>query len=79
MGRYFSCTTKANEFSPRVSLNMQWNADVFEYLQWSRGFRSGGVNGRPVSVAEIEDYKPEHLDSTELGLKTMPSSTTGCA
>ena len=71
VGRYFSCTTKANEFSPRVSLNMQWTEDVFEYLQWSRGFRSGGVNGRPVSVAEIEDYKPEHLDSTELGLKTM--------
>jgi len=71
VGRYFSCTTKANEFSPRVSLNMQWTPDVFEYLQWSRGFRSGGVNGRPVSVTEIEDYKPEHLDSTELGLKTM--------
>jgi iron complex outermembrane recepter protein len=71
VGRYFSCTTKANEFSPRVSLNMQWTADVFEYLQWSRGFRSGGVNGRPTSVADIDDYKPEHLDSTELGLKTM--------
>ncbi len=70
-GRYFSCTTKANEFSPRVSINMQWTPDIFEYLQWSRGFRSGGVNGRPVSVAEISDYKPEHLDSTELGLKTM--------
>jgi iron complex outermembrane receptor protein len=71
VGRYFSCTTKANEFSPRVSLDMQWTADVFEYLQWSRGFRSGGVNGRPTSVADIDDYKPEHLDSTELGLKTM--------
>jgi iron complex outermembrane receptor protein len=71
VGRYFSCTTKANEFSPRVSLDMQWTPDVFEYLQWSRGFRSGGVNGRPTSVADITDYKPEHLDSTELGLKTM--------
>jgi len=71
VGRYFSCSTTANEFSPRVSLNMQWTPDVFEYLQWSRGFRSGGVNGRPTSVADITDYKPEHLDSTELGLKTM--------
>ncbi len=71
VGRYFSCSTSANEFSPRVSLNMQWNENVFEYLQWSRGFRSGGVNGRPTSVADINDYKPEHLSSTELGLKTM--------
>ncbi|HUA90611.1 MAG TPA: TonB-dependent receptor [Steroidobacteraceae bacterium] len=71
VGRYFSCTTRANEFSPRVSINMQWTPDVFEYLQWSRGFRSGGVNGRPTSVADIDDYKPEHLDSTELGVKTM--------
>jgi iron complex outermembrane receptor protein len=71
VGRYYTCTTKADKWSPRASLNMKWNENVFEYLQWSRGFESGGINGRPVSVAEIADYKPEQLDSTELGLKTL--------
>jgi iron complex outermembrane recepter protein len=71
VGRYYTCTTKADEWSPRASLNMRWNDDVFEYLQWSRGFESGGINGRPTSVAEIADYKPEYLNSTELGLKTL--------
>jgi iron complex outermembrane receptor protein len=71
VGRYYTCTTKANEWSPRASLNMKWTENVFEYLQWSRGFESGGINGRPVSVAEIADYKPEFLNSTELGLKTL--------
>ena len=71
VGRSYTCTTKADEWSPRASLNMKWNENVFEYLQWSRGFESGGINGRPTSVAEIADYKPEYLNSTELGLKTL--------
>ncbi len=71
VGRAYTCTTKADEWSPRASLNMKWNENVFEYLQWSRGFESGGINGRPTSVAEIADYKPEYLNSTELGLKTL--------
>jgi iron complex outermembrane receptor protein len=71
VGRSYTCTTKADEWSPRASLNMKWTENVFEYLQWSRGFESGGINGRPTSVAEIADYKPEYLNSTELGLKTL--------
>ena len=70
-GTFFTCSTSSKEVSPRASLNLQMTPDVFGYLQWSRGFRSGGINGRPTSVTLIQDYKPEHLDSTELGLKTL--------
>jgi iron complex outermembrane receptor protein len=70
-GTFFTCTTSSKEVSPRASLNLQMTPEVFGYLQWSRGFRSGGINGRPTSVTLIQDYKPEHLDSTELGLKTL--------
>jgi iron complex outermembrane recepter protein len=70
-GTFFTCKTSSNEWSPRVSLNMQWTPDVFEYLQWSQGFRSGGINGRPTTISQIQDYKPETLDSWELGVKTM--------
>ena len=70
-GTYFTCKTSSKEWSPRASLNFQWNENVFEYLQWSQGFRSGGINGRPTTVSQIQDYKPEHLDSWELGVKAM--------
>jgi iron complex outermembrane recepter protein len=70
-GTFFTCKTSSKEWSPRASLNFQWNPNVFEYLQWSQGFRSGGINGRPTSVTLIQDYKPEHLDSWELGVKSM--------
>ncbi len=70
-GTYFTCQTSSNEWTPRFSLDFQWTDDVFEYLQWSRGFLAGGINGRPTSKEQIQDYKPEYLDSWELGVKTM--------
>ncbi|MBS0577958.1 MAG: TonB-dependent receptor [Proteobacteria bacterium] len=70
-GTYFTCKTSSKEWSPRASLNFQWTDNVFEYLQWSKGFRSGGINGRPTTLDQIQDYKPEHLESWELGVKTM--------
>jgi iron complex outermembrane receptor protein len=41
------------------------------YGSWSRGFRSGGWNGRPGSLpATIGPYQPETVDSYEAGLRT---------
>lgn len=71
MGTYFTCSTSSKEVSPRVSVNFQWTPDVFAYAQFSRGFRSGGINGRPTEISLIQDYKPEHMYSGELGLKTF--------
>lgn len=70
-GTFFTCHSSWNELSPRVSLNFQWTPDVFAYAQISRGFRSGGMNGRPTNISLIQDYKPEHLNSAEIGLKTL--------
>lgn len=70
-GTFFTCRTSSSELSPRVSLNFQWTPDVFAYVQFSRGFRSGGVNGRPTQLSLIQDYEPEHLNSAEVGLKTL--------
>jgi iron complex outermembrane recepter protein len=71
VGRFFTCHTSSKEFSPRASLNFQQTDNLFEYLSWSRGFRSGGISGRPTTRDQIQDYRPEHLDSTELGLKVL--------
>ena len=57
-------------FTPRASLAYKFTPDILGYVSWSRGFRSGGFNGRPTSVEEIGSYDPEYLTAYEAGLKT---------
>lgn len=67
----FSCKASWEELSGEASLGFQWTDDVFAYGKYSNGFRSGGINGRPVQLSLVQDYDPEYLDSFEIGLKTM--------
>lgn len=70
-GTRYKCEDTWTDVSPRLGLTYQWSDDIFAYLVASRGFRSGGFDGRPTALSGINDYKPEHLDSYELGLKTL--------
>ncbi|MCC6927342.1 TonB-dependent receptor [Novosphingobium sp.] len=56
-------------FTPRVSLSWKPQDNLMLYGSWSRGFRSGGFNGRPTSLEEVGIYNPEHLDAFEVGMK----------
>ncbi|EZP74055.1 TonB-dependent receptor [Sphingomonas paucimobilis] len=56
-------------FTPRASLSYKFRSDFLAYASYSRGFRSGGFNGRPTSLEEVGSYDPEHLTSYEAGLK----------
>ena len=56
-------------FTPRASLSYKFRPNLMTYMSYSRGFRSGGFNGRPTSLEEIGSYDPEHLTSYEAGLK----------
>ncbi|GLV30666.1 TonB-dependent receptor [Sphingobium sp. TomTYG75] len=56
-------------FTPRASLSYKFRPNLMTYVSYSRGFRSGGFNGRPTSLEEIGSYDPEHLTSYEAGLK----------
>jgi iron complex outermembrane receptor protein len=58
-------------FTPRASLAYKFTPDILGYVSFSRGFRSGGFNGRPTSVEEIGAYDPEYLNAYEAGLKTV--------
>lgn len=60
-----------NAFTPRVSASYKFGPDMMAYASWSRGFRSGGFNGRPTSLEEIDSYDPEHLTAWEVGLKSQ--------
>ncbi|WP_324072906.1 MAG: TonB-dependent receptor [Erythrobacter sp.] len=54
----------------RVILDWKPDDDTLLYGSWSRGFRSGGWNGRATTAAAIGPYEPETVDSFEVGAKT---------
>lgn len=58
--------------SPTGRLILQYNFsdDTMIYGGLSRGFRSGGYNGRAASVTAIGPYDPETVDSLEVGMRT---------
>ena len=44
----YRCEADWDDLSGELNLGFQWTDDVYAYGKYSRGFRSGGVNGRPV-------------------------------
>jgi iron complex outermembrane receptor protein len=60
---------KWSNFSPKVSLNYQFNEDLFAFASWSRGFRSGGFNGRGNFPATAGPFNEEQADNYEVGVK----------
>jgi iron complex outermembrane receptor protein len=67
----FKCKSDWDNVSGDATLGFDFTDDVYGYARYSRGFRSGGINGRPIAVSQVQDYDPEYLDSIELGLKSM--------
>ena len=67
----YHCNNDWDDLSGEASLGFQWTDDVYAYGKYSRGFRSGGFNGRPVDRVYVQDYEPEYLDSFEVGVKTL--------
>jgi iron complex outermembrane receptor protein len=51
----------------RLTLDHQFDRNIFGYLQYSRGFKSGQFN---VTVPSNPPVKPETLDAYEIGLKS---------
>jgi iron complex outermembrane receptor protein len=58
-------------FTPRLGLEYQATPDVMAYVSASRGFKSGGFNGRAQSLAEIDSFDPEYMKSYEIGVKSQ--------
>jgi iron complex outermembrane recepter protein len=64
-------SVSSSQLTPKLGLEWQASSDVMLYASYARGFKSGGVNGRPlVSSEEVTPYDPEIVDSYELGAKT---------
>jgi iron complex outermembrane receptor protein len=56
--------------TPKASLNFKFSDSAMTYLSASRGFRSGGYNGRPFYRDAVVSFDPEYVWAYELGLKS---------
>jgi iron complex outermembrane receptor protein len=60
---------KFNQFTWRASVDYQIGDNKLVYVSYSKGFRSGGFNGRAASPTSLGPYEPETVDAYEVGLK----------
>jgi iron complex outermembrane receptor protein len=61
-----------DEFTPRIGARYEVNDNVMVYATYSKGYRSGGFNGRVDSQdAARQAYDPETVDNYELGFKSQ--------
>ena len=57
---------KEGAATPSANIQYQFNPDVMGYFSYSQGFKAGGF-----SAAESNEFKPERVQSYELGLKAL--------
>ncbi|MBZ0171098.1 MAG: TonB-dependent receptor, partial [Phycisphaerales bacterium] len=56
--------------TPKAGLEFRPTEDLMLYFSASRGFRSGGFNGRPFYPEAVVTFNPEYLWSYEGGIKS---------
>ncbi len=59
------------KFTPKISLDYRPTDELMIYGSWSRGYRSGGFNGRGQTLfSATTPYDPETVDAYEVGFKS---------
>ncbi|MEO0412384.1 MAG: TonB-dependent receptor [Pseudomonadota bacterium] len=60
-----------SKFTPKVGLEYKPNEDLLFFASYSKGFRSGGFNGRLIAPnTRVPTYAPDTNDAFELGMKS---------
>ena len=54
----------------RASAQYRFTDDVMTYVQYSTGFKGGGVNPRPFAFTQVQPFGPETLNTLEAGIKS---------
>lgn len=62
---------KADKVLPKIALNFDLSSDVHSYVQWSKGYKSGGVNLPGGDGTFLPLYKPENISAFEAGIKSQ--------
>lgn len=59
-----------SQFTPRLAVDYKFDNGM-AYVSYSKGFRSGGFNGRATDPFTLGPYDPETVESYELGVKSQ--------
>ncbi|WP_160737101.1 TonB-dependent receptor [Altericroceibacterium endophyticum] len=60
---------KGDNVDYRANVQYRWSPDFMTYLQFSTGYRGGGVNPRPYVLEQVVSFEPEKLKAYEAGFK----------
>lgn len=60
-----------SKFTPRVNLTYKFDDSKLIYATYSKGYRSGGFNGRASGPVTLGPYDPEEVETIEVGTKTQ--------
>lgn len=63
--------SKSDKLLPKVALQLDLAPEVNTYVQWSRGYKSGGGNLPGGDGSILPMYLPETIDAFEFGLKSQ--------
>jgi iron complex outermembrane receptor protein len=72
---FFEQSERFNDLTPSASLSYKFDEGLLAYASFSKGFKSGGFNGRsfrPIGVSEAAlpfEFDPEELTTYEVGFK----------
>jgi len=60
-----------SNFTPKLGLQYQWTPDIFQYVSYSKGFKSGSFDLRSASfTGSTIPFEPQVITTYETGLKT---------
>jgi len=67
---YFQVATKQGDLSGQADLSYQVTSSVLTYVNYARGYKSGGLNLVQLPAGVDPVVAPESVDSVEAGVKT---------
>lgn len=67
----FTGTFKGDRLDYRAGLSYRWTEDLMTYVQYSTGFKGGGVNPRPFFSSQAVGFGPETIQAYEAGFKSQ--------
>ncbi len=62
---------KADEFTPRLALQYQWDSNLMLFGSATRGFQGGGWNGLAFTAQTFNNFNPETVWSYETGFRAQ--------
>ena len=63
-------TIRDSRWTPRLTAEYKVNDDILTYVSWAKGFKPGGVNTNEVVTFVNQSYRPETVETYEVGIKS---------